>query len=128
MVERVTDEQLIAELKYHMRLLESGDTRLLQAMTPEEVSTLFRVDHKTVGRWYEMGRIPEEAHFRTPGGHHRYFTVYVEVMLYEQGVTSRRDRKNMIDKAISDTEENLAKRRIRTESIERQLMSGMRAA
>jgi len=38
-------------------------------LTTGEVSALFRVDSKTVGRWVLEGKLTS---IRTPGGHHRF--------------------------------------------------------
>lgn len=42
--------------------------------TPQEVAQLFRVDAKTVGRWYKRGKFDEYKVriVRTPGGHNRF--------------------------------------------------------
>lgn len=47
-------------------------------MTPAEVSTLFRVDVKTVGRWAKAGKITS---ILTPGGHRRFREDEVHALL-----------------------------------------------
>lgn len=39
-------------------------------LTTADVAELFGVDVKTVARWANEGRLP---HFRTPGGHARFW-------------------------------------------------------
>nr|WP_160050084.1 BldC family transcriptional regulator [Nocardiopsis sp. FR4] len=58
----------------------------MEALTPAEVATLFRVDGKTVARWARDGRI---SSFRTPGGHRRYLKSEVTA-LWSQRLTPAR--------------------------------------
>ena len=47
-------------------------------LTPSEVSTLFRVDPKTVTRWAKAGKLTS---IRTLGGHRRYKESEVKALL-----------------------------------------------
>lgn len=49
--------------------------------TAGEVATLFKVDPKTVARWAQAGRFPEDAVIRTLGGHRRYRGKYIRSLL-----------------------------------------------
>ena len=55
-------------------------------MKPNEVADYFRVDPKTVSKWYHSGKI-EEHNIRvitTPGGHRRYSTADIIRVVAEQ--------------------------------------------
>lgn len=47
-------------------------------LTAGEVARLFGVDHKTVNRWANAGRL---NYFRTPGNRLRFYTGEVEALL-----------------------------------------------
>lgn len=51
-------------------------------MTPGEVASLFRVDPKTVTRWAKAGKLTS---IRTLGGHRRYRSSEVRVLLEKSG-------------------------------------------
>ena len=46
----------------------------LRLLTPREVAAIFRVDHRTVNRWADEGRLHT---IRTPGGQRRYLAAEV---------------------------------------------------
>lgn len=74
------------------------------AMTPLEVATLFKVNPKTIIRWSEDGRLPENSVFRTPGGHRRYFERAVDKLL-SKTVADPATRKGMIEHAKAEAKE-----------------------
>lgn len=41
----------------------------IELLTPREVAELFKVDQKTIVRWFNAGRLPG---IKTPGGHARF--------------------------------------------------------
>ena len=54
-------------------------------MTPGEVASLFRVDPKTVTRWAKAGKLTS---IRTLGGHRRYRSSEVRLLLEKNGARS----------------------------------------
>ena len=58
----------------------AGNQPLLK---PGEVAGLFRVDAKTVNRWWRDGKISK---IKTPGGHGRYPRAEVAALLAKEGV------------------------------------------
>ncbi len=52
-----------------------------ELLTPREVANIFRVNPKTVSRWYLEGKLPA---LRTLGGHRRYRRRDVEALLSRQ--------------------------------------------
>ncbi len=49
-----------------------------ELLTPAEVSTMFRVDPKTVTRWAQRGKLDS---IRTPGGTRRYYASQIRALL-----------------------------------------------
>ena len=61
-----------------------------RVLKTQEVADLFVVDTNTVNRWADQGRLP---HFRTPGGHRRFYRSDVEPLLQaHRGRVSGRQR------------------------------------
>lgn len=52
-------------------------------LAPAEVAALFHVAPKTVYRWAQDGRLPEDAIVRTLGGHRRYRERVIRALLAE---------------------------------------------
>jgi excisionase family DNA binding protein len=52
-----------------------------ELLTPREVAAIFRVNPKTVARWYLEGKLPA---VRTLGGHRRYRRRDVDALLASQ--------------------------------------------
>lgn len=53
-------------------------------LLPVEAAALFGVDPKTLSRWARQEKVP---HFRTPGGHRRYYEDEMLKLRTEQTLT-----------------------------------------
>jgi excisionase family DNA binding protein len=60
------------------RRIPAPDVEYDDLLTPREVAAIFRVNPKTVSRWYLEGKLPA---LRTLGGHRRYRRRDVDALL-----------------------------------------------
>jgi excisionase family DNA binding protein len=64
-----------------------------QLLYPGEAAKLLKVDRKTLTRWAEKGLIRS---YSTPGGHRRYLTADIQLLLNNQYPVGTRTPRRMV--------------------------------